>query len=490
VPDPENENQQPEETPQSEPQTVSPEAMRQANLWFDRAEQAVTKGSLDYAISSYLTGLSSNPLDVERGHKGLHDTAVKKRGAGRGLGLGSMFGQAKGALSQMVGRGKEAMMDLVESSASDPSNVTTLMQIMQMARRLGYTDMAVYYGETAAEETLKNRKPQKQVFMTLAEMYETQKKYSDAIRCWATAKKIDPADRSIDHRLKNISATGYTDESGIESAQGSRAIRRDDKQAQESARQNVMRTREQLDDQYRELKTAYDADPKNVANVQLLADCQVKRGEIDDAIALLSHALEISKDYRFKFRMDDIRMQEYRRQLAEIEEELAGGADRPDLRARHQEIIAERDDIELAIFVERQRQYPTDSNLRYELGVRQYRKSLIDDAIVSLQISSRDPKNRIRALNVLGQCFVKQKFLREAQSQFETAIQQYDLTSDPMAKELRYNLAMCFEMQGKLQQAADWYSDIVQQDYQYRDAAKRLNAIRRKMAEGEPGAQQ
>jgi tetratricopeptide (TPR) repeat protein len=318
-------------------------------------------------------------------------------------------------------------------------------------------------------------------------MYETQKKYGDAIRCWATAKKIDPGDRLIDQRLKNISATGYTDESGIESAQGSRAIRRDDAQAQASARQNVMRTREQLDEQYRELKAMVDANPKNVLNIQLLADCQVKRGEIDDALALLGHALETSKDYRFKFRMDDIRMQEYRRQLVEIEEELAAGADRPDLRARHKEITAERDDTELAIFAERQRQYPTDANLRFELGVRQFRKDMVDEAIVSLQIASRDPKNRIRALNVLGQCFVKQKFLREAQSQFETAIQQHELTSDPLAKELRYNLATCFEAQAKLQQAADWYSDIVQQDYQYRDAAKRLNAIRRKMAEGESG---
>jgi hypothetical protein len=57
-----------------------------------------------------------------------------------------------------------------------------------------------------------------------------------------------------------------------------------------------------------------------------------------------------------------------------------------------------------------------------------------------------------------------------------------------LGKELRYNLAKCFEAQNKLPQAIEWYSVIVQQDYQYRDAAKRLEALRRKVSEGEAQA--
>jgi tetratricopeptide (TPR) repeat protein len=489
VPDPEKNSQADEASELAEaqgevqPVVITPEARQQADLYFDRAEQATMKGNFDYAIHLFVDGLKYNPLDVERGHKGLREAAIKRRGSGRGTGFASMFGQFKGAVSQMIGRGKDAMMDLMESATADPQNVMLLMQIMQTARRLGYIDVAIYYGESASDETLKMRRPQKQVFTTLAEMYESQKRYQDAIKMWATAKKIDPADRAIDQRLKNISATGYTDESGIETAQGSKAIRRDDKQAQESARQNVMRTKDQLDEQYDELKALYEAAPTNVLNIQSLADCEVKRGHIEEALALLAKALEMSKDYRFKFRMDDVQMQRVRRQLHDLDEQLTKEPERADLKAKRHEIVVERDEFELAVFTERQQQYPTDANIRFELGVRQYRKGHIDDAIVSLQVAARDPKNRVRALNVLGKCFFNQKFLQEAQSQFETAIQQYELTSDPLAKELRYNLAMCFEAQEKHQQAADWYSDIVQQDYQYRDAAKRLAVLRKKLSE-------
>ena len=123
MPEPENKDQQPQETPPGETPAapaITPEAKRQADVCFERAEQAVGKGNFDYAIRLFLNGLKFNPLDVDRGHKGLHDAAVKKRGSGKGLGLGSMFGQAKGAFSQMIGRGKDAMMDLVGSAAADP----------------------------------------------------------------------------------------------------------------------------------------------------------------------------------------------------------------------------------------------------------------------------------------------------------------------------------------------------------------------------------
>jgi tetratricopeptide (TPR) repeat protein len=87
---------------------------------------------------------------------------------------------------------------------------------------------------------------------------------------------------------------------------------------------------------------------------------------------------------------------------------------------------------------------------------------------------------------MLGKCFYAKKLHLEAQQQFETAIQQYELTGDPLGKELRYNLALAFEAQGKTPEAIEWYSNIVQQDYQYRDAAKRLESLRQKSTGNPP----
>jgi len=195
-------------------------------------------------------------------------------------------------------------------------------------------------------------------------------------------------------------------------------------------------------------------------------------------MALLQKALDATKEYRYKSRMDDIHMAQFRRALREIDEQLESDPARAELKAKRQEIVAQRDTFELDVFTERQRQYPTDMGIRYELGLRQFRARQYDDAIVSFQTTTRDPKRRTQSLNMLGKCFYAKQLYNEAQNQFETAIQQYELASDPLGKELRYNLAKTFEVQGKAPQAIEWYSVIVQQDYQYKDVAKRLNALR------------
>jgi len=141
--------------------------------------------------------------------------------------------------------------------------------------------------------------------------------------------------------------------------------------------------------------------------------------------------------------------------------------------------LGQHDASELDIYVELQRQSPTDLSIRYELGIHQYWTGRLDEAIVSFQQATRDPRRRILSLNMLGRCFYAKKLYIEAQNQFETAIQQHEMTGGPLAKELRYNLAQTFETQGKVPQAIKWYSMIVREDHQYRDAAKRLEALRK-----------
>ena len=468
------------------PGEMAPENRRMADSYFDRAAQATLKGNFDYALRLYMDGLKYNPRDVEKGHKGLRELSLQRRGSGKGGGIGSLFTQAKGMFSQTLGRPKDAMMDLLSAVASNPQNITLLAQLMQTARRLDYIDVAIFWGEAARDESLRTKKkPQKQIFTTLADMYESIKDYQKALDALTFAIKIDPGDRTLDQRCKNLAAQVSIDSSKLESVKGFHDIILDKAQAAKSAGQKVIHTEEQLEAQYLELKAAYEADPKNGAKISALADCQYRRGKLDEAMALLQSAYDQAKEYRFKMRMDDIHMSEYRRILREIKDQLDADPSRADLKAKRQEVVAERDAFELAVFNERQKQYPTDMNVRYELGVRQHHVGQHDDAIVSFQQATRDPKRRIHALNMLGRCFFAKKLYQEAQSQFETGIQQYEMTTDPLAKELRYNLAMSFEAQAKWPQAIEWYSVIVQQDYQYRDAAKRLESLRKKASDAD-----
>jgi tetratricopeptide (TPR) repeat protein len=462
---------------------ISPEAEREAAEWFDRAEQATVRGNYDYATHCFLEGLRRNIRDVPRGHKGLYDAAVRRHGQGKGAGLLSLFSQGKAAFSQMLGRHKDSLLGLEDALAKDPQNVMLLAQLMQVARRVDLTEVAVFFGELAAEESLRrSKKPQKTIFTTLADLYESQGNYRQAIEALQQAVKIDPADRTLDKQMRDLAARASIEEGKLESVSDFHDMIRDRRAAADAATQKVVRTREQLDAQYEELKAALEADPKNPVKIQALAECQWRRGSVEEAMRLLQEALDLSGDYRYKSRMDDVRMAESRQQLRQIAEQLEAEPGRADLKARQKQLLEQRDTFELGIYQERQRQYPTDLSIRYELGVRQYRSGLLDEAIVSFQQATRDPKRRVQATNMLGRCFYAKKLYQEAQGQFETAIHQYELTGDPLSKELRYNLAMTLETQGKRKEAVEWYSDIVQQDYQYRDAAKRLEALRQQLA--------
>jgi len=459
----------------------SPESLKRAEECFDRAQQATVRSNYDYAIALFLEGLRYNPLDVERGHRGLRDAAIRRRSQGKGAGLGSVFSQGKAAFSQMLGRKKDAMLALEAAMAKDPANVMILTQLMQMARRLDYSDLAIWFGELASEESLRGKKkPQKQIFTTLGDLYKARGRFREAIEALQEAVKIDPSDRTLDKEMRDLAAASSIQESKLDSVSDFHQMIRDRATASDAATQKVVRTQEQLDAQYEELKAALDADPENPIKMQNLADCQWRRGFTDEAMSLLKKALAVSGEYRFKMRMDDIQMSEQRTRLREVAAQLEAEPDRADLKAKHQQLLNDRDAFEIQVFQEQHKQYPTDLGIRFELGLRQYQTNQLDEAIVSFQQATRDPKRRIRAFNMLGRCFFAKKLYEEAQGQFQTAIQQYDFTGDPLAKELRYNLALSLEALDKPKEAIEWYSDIVQQDYQYRDAAKRLERLRRR----------
>ena len=484
---PQTEGAEAEEAPE-ELEQITPEAKQMAKGCFQRAKEATQHNNFDYAIHLYLDGLRYNPRDIEDGHRGLRDCALRRRNQGKGGGLGALLGQAKGAFSQMLGRHKDQMLALEEALARDPQNVTLLMQLMQTARRQGYAEVAIWFGEIAAEETLRTKKPQKQVFITLADLYENAERYQDAVDALSQAIKIDPSDRSLDKRARDMSARASITDGKLEEAGDFHDLIRDRAQASASATQRVVRTREQLDAQFEELTAALEQDPENPIKMEALADCEARRGHIDEAMKLLQTALDQTEEYRYKMRMDDIHMAEFRRMLRELNEQLEAEPDRQDLKAKRRQISDERHAFELKAFEERHNQYPTDLAIRYELGLRQFQNKAYDPAIVSFQTTTRDPKRRIQSLNMLGKCFFAKKLYREAQNQFENAIEQYELSDDPLAKELRYNLARTFEVQHKVDQAIEWYSVIVQKDYQYQDVAKRLEELRSQ--QGEDGNQE
>ena len=99
--------------------------------------------------------------------------------------------------------------------------------------------------------------------------------------------------------------------------------------------------------------------------------------------------------------------------------------------AQHEDAQQYRDEFDQLIkqraemlIVEAQRRVernPTDLQLRYELGERLMQAGQITEAIPELQRAKQNPNVRLKAINLLGQCFTQKGMLDMAVTQFKTA---------------------------------------------------------------------
>lgn len=469
------------ETPEQSSE-VAPEVLHMADGCFERAEQASQRGNYDYAIALYLEGLRYNPVETERGHRGLREAALKKKAAqGGGAGLSAIVKQIKAAFYQMLGRHKTAMLAMEAYLASKPNDIAALTSMMQLAHKNGYPDVSIWFGEIAIEQSLRAGKPNKQLFVTMAGFYEQNRQFQKAVDVIAEAIKVDPADRSLDKWLRDLSARGTIDGGGLESVTDFHEMVRDRAQAAESATQKVVRTEDQLLEREKVLREQLVESPEDLRVMDELAATLVRMERVDEGLGFYKKALALSDDYRFQMRIQDVHMSQFRTQMIEIDEALAERAGDDELKRRRAELAKKRNDFELDVFRQRFKQYPTNMGIRHELGLRQHAAGLVDEAIISFQQSRRDAKRRVVSINMLGRCFFAKKLYQEASGQFQAAIESYELSGDPLWKELRYNLSLTYEAMGKFAEAINWYSEIVQMDYQYLDAAKRLDAIRQRL---------
>ena len=81
----------------------------------------------------------------------------------------------------------------------------------------------------------------------------------------------------------------------------------------------------------------------------------------------------------------------------------------------------------------------------------------------------------MKALALLGQCFMERGMFDMAVSQIEKALENKSTWNDDR-KELIYILANIYERQGKPDEAAAQYKSIYEVDIRYRDVAQKVES--------------
>ena len=437
--------------------------------FFTRADQVAETGNWDFAIQMYLEGIRREPENLERGHVPLRKVALVRKAQG---------GKAAGRVEQLKRRsGKDPMDSLVNAEyllAKDPGKVEYMMAVLRAAEKAGVPQAVSWVGDIVLEAMRQAKRPSKRTLIVLAEAFVSAGVPARAVRACDLAIRSYPNDGDLHEMAKNYSAMATITE-GEYDTEGSftKSVRDMDRQKELSQRDQLAQSREFLEQEIARTRAEYEASPEVAGKVDALADALLKIEEEafeNEAIDVLDKAHADSKAYRFKVRMDDVRMRQIRRRYNKLRS--AGDKQRTTECAR--ELLA----FELEVYADRAKNYPTDLSIKYELGRRQLTAGEIDKAIASLQQAQREPKWRIRALCYLGQAFAKKDWPEEAVDTYQRALQ----LEPPEAylKEIHYNLGQVLRTMGQTKEALEHFSQVAQMDYNYQDVREQIEELRKK----------
>ncbi len=438
--------------------------------FFDRGDEVAETGNWDFAIQMYLEGIRREPGNLQRGHRLLREVSLKRK-AQNGKPAGLIEKLKRAAAKEPL----DALINAEYLLAKNPGNVSHMVAVLKAALKLAQPGLIQWISEILLEAMRRAKRPNRHICTMIANAFTGVEAYDLAVAACDIALKAHPNDGQLAEMAKNLSARDTIKQGKYDGETSFTESVRDLKTQMEMAqRDHLAQSRDFLEQEIAKARAEYEASPNIPGKIDAAADALLKIEEEayeNEAIDILNKAHRDTKAYRFKMRVDDIKIRQLLRRVRKLS--AAGETDQARQTAR--QLLQ----FELDAYTERAENYPTDLTVKYELGRRQLQIGKTDDAIVSLQQAQRDPKRRIRALNLLGQAFQKKGWHHEAVENFEKALQMEP--SEERAKELHYNLAHALKAMGEKEKALDHLSDVAQLDYTYKDVREQIEALRKEL---------
>jgi tetratricopeptide (TPR) repeat protein len=450
---------------------ASEQDLEKAQAFFARAKEIVVMNNFDYAIDMYLEGLHLDPDNLIHGHLPLRELALLRQ-------------SRKGRKPTMVERVKylrgkdnlEQMLNAEYLLAKDPDHLPYLQTMLKAAYTGGYTRTTQWLADLLFVATNGSEHPSAHAYVLLKEAYESIGQYEKAIVACKRASELKPSDHELSDEYKRLSAE-LTVSKGKYDQEGDfrKAIKDSEAQRILQASDGVVKSddfRQTLISDARDQLEKNPELPQNIFNLSnVLAQTETDEAE-NEAIELLEKAYSKSKDFSFKQRAGEIRINQLKRNLRKARREAETGQ-------KADELLEKLDKTQLEHWREVAENYPTDLHAKYEYADRLLAAKEYEKAIPLFQEAQRDPRRKIKAMGKIGVCFFLKGWTTDAMEIFQQAINNYEIKDDAIAKDLHYNLGLCYEKLGNNDGALEIYRKIAQIDFNYRDVSQRVDRLRK-----------
>jgi tetratricopeptide (TPR) repeat protein len=450
---------------------------RELRMLFTRGSDALSRENYDYAIDLFTQILTKEPTNYDV-RKLLRAAQLRKAGGGGGF-LKKMWGDAKSspliAKAQIPlhsGNFTEALQIAEQVLNKEPQNSAAHRIVVEAAAGMEMPKTAVLSLEILAGNSPKDREVAIKFANALADT-------GDVVRAenlLAALSSEFQGDTELSQALKNISARKTMEKGGYDAAADGKSSYRDmlkdageaKKLEQENRQVKAEDTAQNL---IKEYETRLQTEPNNLKVMRNLADLYTQKKDFAKALEFYAKikATDIgAADASLDKAMAEATSRKFDDDLAQLDQTA------PDYAEKAAKIQAEKQSYQLAECQKRVERFPTDLQIRFELGQLYFESGKISEAIAEFQKAQSNPNRKTKAMGYLGQCYARRNMNDLAVRTLESALKE-KLVWDVEKKELTYNLGSIFEKMGKREDAKAQFEQLYGVDSSYKDVSKKMD---------------
>lgn len=455
---------------------------RIAAMCWKRGTEAMNQQNWDYAIEMFGQAVTLMPENVLY-RQSLRGCECRKYGDNK---TGARFAGTK--LMTVKGRIKKARfqedwteMDKAgeEGLRVNPWDPQLNGAVGEACDKRGFTECAVFAYTAALEGEPEN----KDFLRALGTLLEQRGEYDKAASCWEKIYKLDPTDGHARSMMTQIQASkvmrrSWNDAESTRDAMNTgkaydEADGKLDKNRAPGAADGPGMSEEA--DLLRQIKK----NPSDVAAYTKLAQLYVAEKRLEDALAKYKEALQVSGgDPNIRELMEDTELDILRQNLTRAKEAAGRAGDDETARRNVAALNGELVNREIEILSARVERYPQNLQIKFELALRFMKVKKWPLAIKLLQQASADVRMRGDVLLNLGKCFLQDNKRTLAMKNLESAAPEINIHDRPkLYCEVHYLLGYVHEDAGNHERAIHHYTEVLQVDYDFRDARQRLERL-------------
>lgn len=439
-----------------------------------KAMSAMELRNYGYAIQ-LLQGVLKAAPDFLPARQLLRKASVQKNAGKKGMFSGTSFSAMK--VQGMVKKDPVAAMDAIEKVLeTDPYNAQANQILKEAALAAKMPEVAEFALETIVAGNPKDTKTMHELAKLLMELSLPKK----AVEIYSKIVEITPHDLAAVKGAKDAAAAESMQRGGWEreDADYRSLMKNKEEAAKLEQASRVVRSEDAIDNLLGELHAKAQSEPENVDTARKIAELYEQKEDLENAIAWYQYAADLTRgsDFAIVRKVSDLRLKSFDTAIQAREEYIAASPDSEESKAyaiELEDLKRQRGEMRLEEAKKRVERNPTDLQLRFELGDVYVAIGNYKDAIPELQKARQNPNARLRAMNLLGKCFVERGMFDLAAKTLEDAAADL-FQMDSTKKDIVYNLGLVYEKMGNSSKSIDCMKQIYEVDYGYRDVAERV----------------